>query len=211
MDALRCDELSPSGLWSASVWLMFSLFRDCFQCTCHFILVKIDWVHLLIKDAHFDTLVQRCLKGWLTVFFLGLIVFMGCSLTCVNALFCFFIIYLYSTPLCPFSEYTALMISWFYEAPPSEIRDGFRLVSWPSLLWLAKPPSAVQKRPAPHLRMRSSCIVNNGVVINIVYQFEPDWDPENISEEDHAELVQARLLQDVSEWYVSLFVFVSYF
>ncbi len=28
------------------------------------------------------------LKGWLTGFFLGLIVFMGCSLTCVHA--CFF-------------------------------------------------------------------------------------------------------------------------
>ncbi len=28
------------------------------------------------------------LKGWLTVFFLGLIVFMGCSLACVHA--CFF-------------------------------------------------------------------------------------------------------------------------
>ncbi len=35
--------------------------------------------------------------------------------------------------------------------------------------------------------------------------------PENISEEDSAEPVQARLLQDVSEWYVSLFVVVSYF
>ncbi len=49
------------------------------------------------------------LKGWLTVFFLGLIVFMGCSLTCVHASFfkkriIFHIIYLYSTPLCPFSD-----------------------------------------------------------------------------------------------------------
>ncbi len=31
---------------------------------------------------------ERLLKGWLTVFFLGLIVFMGCSLACVHA--CFF-------------------------------------------------------------------------------------------------------------------------
>ncbi len=30
----------------------------------------------------------NCLKGWLTGFFLGLIVFMGCSLACVHA--CFF-------------------------------------------------------------------------------------------------------------------------
>ncbi len=49
------------------------------------------------------------LKGWLTAFFLGLIVFMGCSLICVNALLFlkihyFHIIYLYSTPLCPLSH-----------------------------------------------------------------------------------------------------------
>ncbi len=49
------------------------------------------------------------LKGWLTGFFLGLIVFMGCSLACVHACFfkkriIFHIIYLYSTPLCPFSD-----------------------------------------------------------------------------------------------------------
>ncbi len=41
--------------------------------------------------------------------------------------------------------------------------------------------------------MRSGFIVNNGVV-NIAYEFEPDWDAENISEEDQAEPVQARLL-----------------
>ncbi len=49
--------------------------------------------------------------------------------------------------------------------------------------------------------MRSGWIINNGVV-NIPYQFEPNWDPETISEEDHTEPVQAWLLQDVSEWYV---------
>ncbi len=41
--------------------------------------------------------------------------------------------------------------------------------------------------------MCSGFIVNNGVVY-IAYQFEPDWDAEDISEEDHAEPVQARLL-----------------
>ncbi len=41
--------------------------------------------------------------------------------------------------------------------------------------------------------MRSGWIVNSGVVYN-AYQFEPDWDPEDISEEDRAEPVQARLL-----------------
>ncbi len=60
------------------------------------------------------------------------------------------------------------------------------------------------KSPAPQLiGMRSGCIVNNGVYI--AYQFEPDWDPEDISEEDRAEPVQARLL------IVCLFVVVSYF
>ncbi len=48
---------------------------------------------------------------------------------------------------------------------------------------LAKPASIV---------LCSSCIVNNGVVY-IAYQFEPDWDAEDISEEDHAEPVQAQL------------------
>ncbi len=41
--------------------------------------------------------------------------------------------------------------------------------------------------------MCSGCIVNNGVVY-IAYQFEPDWDAEDISEEDRTEPVQARLL-----------------
>ncbi len=49
----------------------------------------------------------------------------------------------------------------------------------------------MQKRHSPYLSgMFSGCIVNNGAV-NIAYQFEPDWDPENISEEDRAEPVQA--------------------
>ncbi len=41
--------------------------------------------------------------------------------------------------------------------------------------------------------MCSSCIVNYGIIY-IAYQFEPDWDADNISEEDRAEPVQARLL-----------------
>ncbi len=52
--------------------------------------------------------------------------------------------------------------------------------------------------------MCCDCIVNNGIV-NIAYQCDPDWDAEDISEEDHAEPVQARLLM------VCLFVVVSYF
>ncbi len=48
----------------------------------------------------------------------------------------------------------------------------------------------------PHLSgMCSACIVNNDVV-NIAQfdQFEPDWEAEDISEDDWAEPVQARLL-----------------
>ncbi len=41
------------------------------------------------------------------------------------------------------SHLNALIISWFYEAPPSEICNGLRLVSWPSALWFARfAPSA---------------------------------------------------------------------
>ncbi len=43
----------------------------------------------------------------------------------------------------------------------------------------------------PHLWMCSGCIVNNGVV-DIVYQFESDWDPEDITEADRTELLEAR-------------------
>ncbi len=43
---------------------------------------------------------------------------------------------------------------------------------------------------------------------SIAYQFEPDWDAEDISEEDRAEPVQALLLM-VGLYF--LFVVVSYF
>ncbi len=76
------------------------------------------------------------------------------------------------------------------------------MVSWLSVLWLAKPPLL---HVWTSLRgMCSGWIVNSGVVYN-AYQFEPDWDPEDISEEDCAEPVQARLLM------VCLVVVVSYF
>ncbi len=73
-------------------------------------------------------------------FFLGLIVFMGCSQTCVHASFLrilFHIIYLYSTPLCLFSDkqpdyFLVLMI------PSLRNSNGLRLVSWSSVFcdWL---------------------------------------------------------------------------
>ncbi len=61
--------------------------------------------------------------------------------------------------------------------------------------------------PTLNLNLSGMCsgwIVNSGVVYN-AYQFEPDWNPEDISEEDRAEPVQARLLM------ICLVVVVSYF
>ncbi len=55
--------------------------------------------------------------------------------------------------------------------------------------------------------MCSGCIVNNGVV-NIAYHFEPDCDPDNISEEDRAEPVEARLLMYFFFPQDGMFIFV---
>ncbi len=55
---------------------------------------------------------------------------------------------------------TPQFISWFYEAPPSEIRDWLRLVSWLSVLWLAKPPllHVWTSRPSPQWHvLRLNC------------------------------------------------------
>ncbi len=112
---------------------------------------------LPVSNSRFPTVqAQEMLKGWLTVFFLGLIVFMGCSLACVHA--CFFLkthnfshnLPLFHTSLSLLWQ-TPRFISWFYEAPPSEIRDGLRLVSWLSVLWFAKPPllHVWTSRPSP--------------------------------------------------------------
>ncbi len=54
---------------------------------------------------------------------------------------------------------TPRFISWFYEAPPSEMRDGLWLVSWLSVLWLAKPPLLHwTSRPSPQRHaLRLNC------------------------------------------------------
>ncbi len=55
---------------------------------------------------------------------------------------------------------TPRFISWFYEAPPSEIHNGLRLVSWLSVLWLAKPPllHVWTSRPSPQWHvLRLNC------------------------------------------------------
>ncbi len=110
-----------------------------------------------------------------------------------NALF-FHIIYLYSTPLCPFSDKRPdyFRVLWSL---------SLRNTQW-ALDWLAGPVCCdwlnrlycASERPAPRLSgMCSGCIVNNSVMY-IAYQFEPDWDTADISEEDRAEPLQVRLL-----------------
>ncbi len=70
--------------------------------------------------------------------------------------------------------------------------------------WLNRPLQQRLNVPPLSSAMCSGWIVNSGIVYN-AYQFEPDWDPEDISEDDRAEPVQARLLM------VCLVVVVSYF
>ncbi len=63
--------------------------------------------------------------------------FMGCSLTCVNPSFLkkqFFTSFIFILHRSVPSPINALMSSCFYEAPPSEIQNGLRLVNWPSVL-----------------------------------------------------------------------------
>ncbi len=101
--------------------------------------------------------INRALKGWLTGFFLGLIVFMGCSQTCSCLVFLknalFFTQFTFIPHLSVPSLINALITSWFYEAPSSEIRDGLWLVSWSSVLWFAKPPllHVWTSCPSPHV------------------------------------------------------------
>ncbi len=97
---------------------------------------------------------------------------------------------------------TPRFISWFYEAPPSENAMGCDWLAG-SVCCDSVNHQYASERPSPQWHVLR-WIVNSGVVYN-AYQFEPDWDPEDISEEDRAEPVQARLLM------VCLVVVVSYF
>ncbi len=101
-----------------------------------------------------------------------------------------------------FLDLNVLIISWFYEAPPSENVMGSDWLAGPLCCdWLNHLYGA-SECPAPQLSgMCSGCIVNNGVVY-IAYQFEPEWDAEDISEEDQAQPVQAQLLMVWFLWFV---------
>ncbi len=157
-----CVYIKP--LSSCQTWIECPLDSRTFN------LPGIEWhsvdVIMCVKEKPFKGTVHLVwLKGWLTVFFLGLIVFMGCSLACVHA--CFFfkrIIFSHNLPLFHTSLsllwQTPRSISWFYEAPPSEIRDGLRLVSWLSMLCFAKPPllHVWTSRPSPQWHvLRLNC------------------------------------------------------
>ncbi len=54
---------------------------------------------LAFPKGYKERRLQRSLKGWLTCFFLGLIVFMGCSLACVHACFFCFVYFSHNLPL----------------------------------------------------------------------------------------------------------------
>ncbi len=150
------------------------------------------------------------LKGWLTVFFSRLDCVYGvqssmCSCLVFLKTHIFHIIYLYSTPLCPFSDKRLDLFPGFMKLLLQKYAMGWDWLAgsvccdWLNHLY------CTSERPAPLLSgMCSGWIVNSAVVYN-AYQFEPDWDPEDISEEDHAEPVQAWLLM------VCLVVVVSYF
>ncbi len=105
------------------------------------------------------------LKGWLTVFFSRLDCVYGVQSSMCSCLV-FLKTHYFSHNLPLFHTSLSLLwqtprfISWFYEAPPSEIRDGLRLVSWLSVLWFAKPPllHVWTSRPSPQWHvLRLNC------------------------------------------------------
>ncbi len=125
--------MESANHWRTSKW----------SCCSHtvFIVFQVRFSSFCLGEILDKTV--NSIKGVVDCFFLGLIVFMGCSLTCVNASFkkkkkniIFHIIYLYSTPLCPFSDKRTdnFLLLW------SPSLRNTRLVRCPSALWLAKPP-----------------------------------------------------------------------
>ncbi len=70
------------------------------------------------------------LKGWSTSYFQRLDCVYGATVK-IALLFIYF------------TTVSVLLTSWFDEAPPSEIHNGLRLVSWSSVLWLCAPGGRV--------------------------------------------------------------------
>ncbi len=71
---------------------------------------------------------------------------------------------------------------------PPENQNGLWLVSCSSALWLANSLDGISilPRPLPEQQVRQYCHINS--------------DPDNIEQEDHAEPLHARILQDVLKW-----------
>ncbi len=67
-------------------------------------------------------------------------------------------------------------------------------------------PQKYARLNVPPLTSAACALVVNNSIVYIAYQFEPDWDPEDISDEDRVEPVQAQLLM-----VCFLFVVVAYF
>ncbi len=112
-----------------------------------------------------DGVTDYSLKGWLTGFFSRLDCVYGVQSSMCSCLV-FLKTHYFSHNLPLFHTSLSLLwqtprfISWFYEAPPSEIRDGLRLVSWLSVLWFAKPPlqHVWTSRPSPQWHvLRLNC------------------------------------------------------
>ncbi len=78
--------------------------------------------------------------------------------------------------------------SGFDEGPSSEKLNVLWLVSCPSALWLANSFDSVSvlPRPLPEQQVRQYCHINS--------------DLENIEQEDRAEPLHARILQDMLKW-----------
>ncbi len=81
--------------------------------------------------------------------------------------------------------------SRFDEVPPFEKWNVLWLVSFLSALWLANSLDGVSVllRPLPEQQVRQYCHI--------------DWfnsDHENIEQEDHADPLHARILQDILKW-----------
>ncbi len=130
--------------------------------------------------------------GPIMLFYKVLILFWGCTRTCSHAWWfenriIFHIIYFITIPFSP-AWHKRLISSGFDEGPPSEKRNVMWLVRCPSALWLANSLDCVSvlPHPLPKQQARQYCYINS--------------DSENIEQDDRAEPLHARILQDILKW-----------
>ncbi len=127
------------------------------------------------------------------LFYKVLIWFWGCTRTCSHAWWfenriIFHIIYIITINLSPQPDTNGSISSGFDEGPPSKKRNLLWLVNCPSALWLANSLDGVSVLPRtlPKPQVHQYCRINS--------------DLENIEQEDHAEPLHARILQDILKW-----------